>query len=132
MLFTKDSEEIRTEQLDDVIQYAGVDLKEEQEFITHEDEVFGDSDANREDIHSVMDSFLNIDYFVDFVRRILMSRGMKISDDAYYTIFIVLKRRMTDFIDRLIEVSKIRIDKERTGFNIDIINDVRTKKPRTK
>lgn len=125
MLFSKEADDIRPDQLHDVIQYAGVDLKEEQDYIVREAEFESASDEAYEDFRSSIESLLNIDLFAEFIGRILTSRGMNMTEEAYYTMFLVLRRRVTDFIERLIEVSKIRIEKERSGYNIDIINDVR-------
>lgn len=125
MLLSKDTDELRPDQIHDVIQYAGVDLKEEQDFIVREAEFESVSNETYEDLRGNIETLLNVELFAEFVGRILKSRGMNITDEAYYTMFLVLRRRITEFIERLIEVSKMRIEKERSGYNVDIINDVR-------
>lgn len=125
MLFSKINDEIRPDQLHDVIQYAGVDLKEEQDFIVREAEFESASNESCDDIRTQVESLLNIDLFSEFIGRILKSRAMSITDDAYYTMYIILRRRMTDFVEKLVEASMVRVEKGRTNYNIDIINDIK-------
>ncbi|KAM0676778.1 hypothetical protein BDAP_002690 [Binucleata daphniae] len=127
---TTQENEIKTDQLHDIIQYSGVDLKEEQEKINKETDHYFETDINEEnfeldDYHNSIDSLLNPQLFYDFVNRIVVSRGMQISDDAYHAVFMVLKRKLLDFFEKLVTASKIRVDISRNEYQILIENDIR-------
>ncbi|KAM0675809.1 hypothetical protein GVAV_000584 [Gurleya vavrai] len=130
-LFNKSQEtQIKTDHLQDIIQYAGVDLKEEQENITRDAEIYREMaydsvNYDLEDYNSTAESLLNVQLFVEFINRIILARGMKINDEAYQTTFMVLKRKICDFIDKLVEASKIRVDASRNEFNLLVENDIR-------
>lgn len=115
--------EIKTEELHDVVQYAGVDLHEEQDNII--DDYENENDSNSDDPFSSMDSLLNVDMFMDFVARILANKKMKLSEDAFYTLFMVLRRKLIDLVEKVINASKVRVDFERNGRVIEIQNDLR-------
>jgi hypothetical protein len=118
--------DVKTEQLQDIIQYSGVDLKEEAENIVKESEHhLGNSYSEEVDYRNMLESLLNPELFVEYVNNLVGIRGMKISKECYYTLFMALKRKLLDMIEKMIEISKIRVDMPRTEYIIKIENDIR-------
>lgn len=119
-------EEIKTEHIEDIMQYAGVDLKEEAEKIVREAEynVGYEPVDNREDKNSKIESLFNSTLFQDFVIRVAAQRQMKISNDSIYLIFQIMKRKILDLNDKLEKTSKIRVEGGLSEFNFKIENEV--------
>lgn len=119
-------EEIKTEHIEDIMQYTGVDLKEEADKIGKEAEynVRYEAMENREDKASKIESVFHQAYFQDFILKAVSSRNIKITNEAIYLIFQVMKRKMLDFIDRLDLASKVRVEGDLVDFNFKIENEV--------
>ena len=119
-------EEIKTEHIEDIMQYTGVDLKEEAEKIVKEAEynVGYEPVDNREDRNSRVESLFNSVLFQEFVVRIAAQRQMKISNDSIYLIFQIMKRKILDLNDKLEKTSKIRVESALSDFNFKIENEV--------
>lgn len=127
---TTQENEIKTDQLHDIIQYSGVDLKEEQEKINKEADQYFEADIDEnefdlEDYYNSVESLLNPQLFFEFINRIIVSRGVNMAEDAYHAVFMVLKRKLSDFTDKLIVASNIRVDSSRSDYQILIENDIR-------
>ena len=120
------TEEIKTEHIEDIMQYTGVDLKEEAEKIVKEAEynVGYDPVDNREDRNSKIESLFNSALFQDFVIRVAAQRQMKISSDSIYLIFQIMKRKILELNDKLEKTSRIRVEGGLSEFNFKIENEV--------
>lgn len=118
----KPQEEIKTEYIEDIMQYTGVDLKEEADNIVKDAEYnVSPSTANEIDSDERISSLFDTKLFYEFVNRVCYSRGVKISDDGINFLFRVIRRKLLDLIDRMDEASKIRTsaDLSNYGFKID-------------
>ncbi|KAM0687020.1 hypothetical protein COBT_001747, partial [Conglomerata obtusa] len=129
LLFSKTTDnDIKTDQLQDIIQYSGVDLKEEQDIIAKDTEQYQyneTGDFRLDDQQGSAESLLNIPHFIDFVNRIVGARGMSIAEDVYHTTYLVLRRKLADFVDKLVESSKLRVDVSRSEYTVLVENDIR-------
>lgn len=119
-------EEIKTEHIEDIMQYTGVDLKEEAEKIVKEAEynVGYEPADNKEDKNLRVESLFNSGLFQDFVLRIAGQRQMKITNEAIYLIFQIMKRKILDLNDKLESTCKVRVEGALTEFNFKIENEV--------
>lgn len=119
-------EDIKTEHIEDIIQYSGIDLKEEADNITKFAEKnigYGQYD-NIEDTNSKIDSLFNPQAFQDFIVKICSQRSLKISSEGIYLIFQIMKRKILDFADKMDAASKIRTEANLSEFNFRIENEV--------
>ncbi|KAM0681785.1 hypothetical protein GINT2_000302 [Glugoides intestinalis] len=118
-------QEIKTEHLEDIMQYSGIDLKEEAENIVKEAEynVHYEQNDNREDKNSRIDSLFNTTQFQDFVLRIVAQRQMKITSEGIYVIFQVMKRNIIALVERMDAVAKVRTEGNLVEFNFKIENE---------
>ncbi|KMV65506.1 TATA binding protein associated factor 4-likeprotein [Encephalitozoon cuniculi EcunIII-L] len=118
-------EEMKTEHLQDIIQYSGVDLKEEAEHIVRETETninFGEYEE--EDVNNHIGSLMNVPLFREFVSRIGNSRRVGISEESFFLLFQVAKRKMLDIVEKMEESSKWRVEYNLSEFIIRIKNDL--------
>jgi hypothetical protein len=120
------NEEIKTEHIEDIMQYTGVDLREEAEKIVKEAEynVGYEPADNKEDRNLRIDSLFNPVLFQDFVLRVSAQRQMKISNDSIFLIFRIIQRKITDLISKLENTSKVRVEAYLSDFNFKIQNEV--------
>ncbi|EJW03736.1 hypothetical protein EDEG_01974 [Edhazardia aedis USNM 41457] len=116
--------EIKPEHLSDILQYSGIDLKYEQEAIIDTEDDQGYVEEG-EDPNLQTSSLIDEVLFCDYVNKIVLSRQMNISQDTYHTLFLILRRKIFDMIDKIIQASKMRIDVERSEFEKKIVNDVK-------
>ncbi|KAH9411715.1 putative transcription initiation factor TFIID [Ordospora pajunii] len=122
---SKVQEEIKTEHLQDIIQYSGVDLKEEAEQIVRDAETnvnFGEYDD--EDVNGQMSSLLNVQLFREFIMRAGSSRKVMIGEESLLLLFQVIKRKMIDFIEKMESASRNRVEYNLSEFIIRINNDL--------
>ncbi|KAK1349916.1 subunit TAF4 of transcription initiation factor TFIID [Hamiltosporidium tvaerminnensis] len=120
------SADLKTEHLQDIIQYTGVDLKEEEEKIFKDSEHnIGNSYVQDEDKRNKMESLLNLDLFIEFIKKICALRNISIDNDCLYVLFMALKRKLLELLEKMEEVSKFRVDSTRGEFIIRIENDIR-------
>lgn len=119
-------EEIRTEYIEDIMQYSGIDLKEEADNIIKETEysVGYNHYDNREDRNSKIDSIFKPLLFQEFIIRITAQKQMNITTEGIYLLFQIMKRKLLDFLDKLDEASKIRTESNLPSFNFKIENEV--------
>ncbi|KAF7684099.1 Transcription initiation factor TFIID subunit 4 [Astathelohania contejeani] len=116
----------KTEYLHDIIQYAGVDLKEEADNIVKDNvERIGHVYRYEEDRAARLDSLLNVDLFVEYVNRLSYMRGIKVSNECYEALFKGLRRKLLDLLDRMNQASRIRVDALRSEFVIKVCNDTK-------
>ncbi|KAI5180028.1 hypothetical protein NEOKW01_0357 [Nematocida sp. AWRm80] len=116
----------KSEYMSDVIQYAGVNLKEEAMNIASEDAFhFDDSKGAVIDSRNTIESLFDPHAYVYFVKKICSLRDIGISEDAIYAIFQACRRKLFDILESLIEQSKLRMDLARSDYLIRIENDRR-------
>ena len=118
-------EEIKTEHIEDIMQYSGIDLKEEADNMVKEAEFnvsvgsYDDEDKNNQ-----MDYLFNVGMFKDFVNKVCFARGVKITNEGFYLLFQIMKRKIQDFTDKMDEASKIRTEANLGDFSFKIDNEV--------
>jgi hypothetical protein len=121
----KEQEDIKTEHLQDIMQYSGVDLKEEADQIVKETESrLGFSNYSNEDLGSQIHSLLNVQCFREFVQRAAKARGVYVSEDSFYFLFQVLKRKLLDFMERMDDACRHRVEYNLSEYIIRINNDL--------
>lgn len=120
--------DVTTGGLQDVIQYAGIDLKAESEIITREHESLGQQHYHP----SFIDSRLPGEYLFNGIRlrallqSIAIEEGssLEINEEAIQVMAIGLRERMANILADLVEASKHRCDAYfRMPFKIKIEND---------
>jgi hypothetical protein len=121
----REQEDIKTEHLQDIMQYAGVDLREEAEHIAKETEgrlgfgSYGDEDSDNQ-----MYSLLNVQPFREFIQRAAKSRSVYVSEDSFYFLFQVLKRKLLDFLEKMDDACRHRVEYSLSEYIIRINNDL--------
>lgn len=123
---TVEQEDIKTEYIEDIMQYSGVDLKEEADNIMKEAEnnVHFNQYDNREDKNSKIETLFNPVLFQDFVVRVAEHKQTNITPEGLYLVFQVMKRKIIDFVERLDVVSKMRVESGLKDYNFKIENEV--------
>lgn len=115
--------------LQDVIQYAGVDLKEESElFLRHHEQHHFLSLANQQplgkDIRLRHDHWLNGARLKSLVSNAVLPQGVvDMNEDCLDLIAAALQRRLADVVTDLVAISRHRVDMGRAHFKIKIDND---------
>ncbi|KAI5149201.1 hypothetical protein ENBRE01_0762 [Enteropsectra breve] len=118
-------DEIKTEHIEDIMQYSGIDLKEEANMITKEAEYnisvgsYSDVDRNNQ-----IDSLLNPSLFREYVEKLCYSKGVEITDEAFVFMFHVLKRKLTDFVEKMAEACSVRTEAGLQDFSFRIDNEI--------
>jgi len=123
---TQPQDDIKTEYIEDIMQYSGIDLKEEADNIVKESDHGSrfESYDSREDKNSRIDSLFKPLLFQEFIVRIAAQKQMNITSEGIYLLFQIMKRKILDFIDRLDAASKIRVESNLSGFSFRIENEV--------
>ncbi|KAI4291911.1 hypothetical protein PAPHI01_1185 [Pancytospora philotis] len=118
-------EEIKTENIEDIMQYSGIDLKEEADNITKEVEhsvsmgMYDEGDAANQP-----DSLFNAALFKEFLVKLCVARGVKINEDGVTTLFQAVKRKLLDFVDKMDSACKIRSEAQLADYSFHIDNEV--------
>lgn len=120
------TEDIKTEHIEDIMQYSGIDLKEEAENITRyaESNVGFDQYDTVEDKRMKIESLFNPHAFQDFILKICMQRNIRITSEGIYLIFQIMKRKILDFADKMDAASRIRAEANLGEYNFKIENEV--------
>ena len=120
------SSEIKTEHLQDIIQYSGVDLKQEAENIVKDGgSCVGYIYGAEDDQWSEIESLMNAKFFAEFVSKICKARRLGVGQNVHQLLFLTVRRKLFDMYERVIEASKIRVDEEMQNYIVRIDNDVR-------
>lgn len=114
--------EIKTEHLEDILQYSGIDLKEENEKIMEYNLNYAQDDY--EDYNDQIQSLCNIKLFQEYIQKIAKTRKLVVSDQVYHLLFLILKRKLLEYADRMEEMSLIRTDAIVLNQNLSIKNDL--------
>ncbi|ELA48222.1 hypothetical protein VCUG_00263 [Vavraia culicis subsp. floridensis] len=117
--------EIKTERLQDIIEYAGVNLKEEQENIGRENMVDQELEINEEDRRNSLEYLFDVEIFVQYANFIARKRGMEVDDSAYHALFLALKRKLTEIIEKMVKACEFRVDYIKSEAVTKIENDIR-------
>lgn len=118
-------EEIKTEYIEDIMQYSGIDLKEEADNIVKEAEHHVSAGSYDDiDLNSQIDSLFNAGLFKDFLVKICTARGVKITDEGMKLLFMVMKRKIIDLTDKMDEACKTRTEAGLADFSFQIDNEV--------
>lgn len=119
-------EEIKTEHLQDIIQYSGIDLKQEAENIVKDSESYvGYSYEAKEDHGNDIESLMNTKAFTELVTKICRTKKLAVGQNVYHTLFLTVRRKIFDFYEKMIRASKVRVDEEIQNYIVRIDNDVR-------
>lgn len=119
----EENKEIKTERLQDIIEYAGVNLKEEQEQIHDSEENFDEDEI--EDNQNSLTSLFDIKSIIDFVNCIARKKKLNVNDNTYHALFLSLKRKLTEIIEKMSHASELRVDLNKKKNSIKIENDVK-------
>lgn len=118
-------DEIKTENIEDIMQYSGVDLKEEADNIVREAEYYVSSGAyTGEDKFDTTDSLINLDLFREYVYRLCALKNLRVSEDGLRLLFMVIKRKILDFADKMDEACALRTEAELKNYSFQIDNEV--------
>ncbi|KAI5192071.1 hypothetical protein NECID01_1780 [Nematocida sp. AWRm77] len=121
-------EEQKPEYISDIIQYAGVNLKEEAMQIAKEAEVEMEQEEPRgltSDFRNTPESLFDTEVYTQLVGKICKLRSIGISEKAVQAVFQASRRKLTDLLEKLVEHSKARTDLARADYLIRIENDKR-------
>lgn len=118
-------EEIKTEYIEDIMQYSGIDLKEEADNIVKEAEHHVSAGTYEDtDVNSQIDSLFNVGPFKDFLGKICTARGVRMTDEGMRLLFMVIKRKILDLTDKMDEACKTRTEARLADFSFQIDNEV--------
>lgn len=121
-------DEQKPEYISDIIQYAGVNLKEEALQIAKEAEVDmlqEDARGLPTDTRNSVESLFDTTAYAQLVNKICKLRTINISEKALQVMFQASKRKLLDLLEKLIQHSKARTDLARNDYLIRIENDKR-------
>lgn len=115
--------EIKTEKLSDIIEYSGVNLKEEMEMMKgmeNMEYMYQDTDIKTE-----MEYIVDSDLFTDFIKSIVSSRSISITTDAVKYLFYALRRYLIDLIEKIDRACYFRVDPGKLKYNLKMENDIK-------
>lgn len=107
---------------DDILQFSGVNLNEEELHAKHE--LQGVDDRYTAD-QQYTDEFINTDKFFNFIGELSRSRKIQVDEDCMYYLVEALKRKLCDLIEKSSKAMRIRTDKDRINYQLDIYNDLK-------
>lgn len=117
--------EIKTERLQDIIEYAGVNLKEEQENFGKENALIDNSEILDEDKKNSIDYLFDIPMIVQFVNLIANKKKLQVDDNVYHALFLSLKRKLTEILEKMTEACELRVDFYENKNTTKIENDIK-------
>ncbi|OAG31425.1 hypothetical protein NEDG_01952 [Nematocida displodere] len=118
----------KPEYMSDIIQYAGVNLKEEALHIAKEAEGSLPLEESRgmvNDYRNTIESLFDRNIYLYFINKICKLREIGITEEALQLVFQACKRKLMDLLEKLIQHSKTRVDLARNDYLIRIENDRR-------
>ncbi|KCZ76410.1 hypothetical protein H311_02592, partial [Anncaliia algerae PRA109] len=119
-------EEIKTEHLHDIMQYSGIDLKQEAENITKETEEYVSYSYDAvQDRENEISYFFNMHTLVDMCSKICKGKKIAVDSEVYYLLYLGIKRKILDLFDKMISACKMRVEEELQSYVIRIDNDIR-------
>lgn len=118
-------DEIKTEHIEDIMQYTGVNLKEEAEQIAKEAEHNIKMPAYEEIDNNIrIESLFNTKAFREFVVKTCNARSVKITDAGLRLLFMVMKRKLLDFTGKLDQACRIRTEAGLLDFSFRVDEEV--------
>ncbi|KAG0437182.1 hypothetical protein DMUE_3838 [Dictyocoela muelleri] len=115
--------DIKTDKLEDVIEYSGVDLKQEMEQIKSIEDM--EFQYQEFDVRSEMEMIVDYDIFISFIKEYADFRSIGVSGDAVKYLFYALRRYLIDMIEKMDTACFLRADPGRIMYNLRIENDIR-------
>lgn len=112
--------------IDDIMQYTHINLKEEAENIikelcfTYNDNI---SIINNQVGTCSFDALFNLKMFSKYINSCCANRQIKITEDGVSVIFLALYRKIWDFVEKLDQASKIRTETEMSDYNFSVLNE---------
>lgn len=123
---SKKAQKNNDENIDDIMQYTQVNLKEEAENIIKE-LCFAYNDnisALSSQIGSgSFEALFNIKLFSKYINRCCANRQVKITEDGVSVIFLCIYRKVMNLLDKMDDASKIRTENELNEYNFDVKNE---------
>lgn len=119
-----EKEEIKTEHIEDVMQYLGIDLKEEAENINRQAETGYGSTEMVDDRSMKIEILFNPRLFTSFIYKLCSQKNTSITTEGIYLVFQIMKRKILELVDRLDEVSKTRAEAALGEYNFRITNEI--------
>ncbi|KRH92436.1 TATA box binding protein (TBP)-associated factor, RNA polymerase II, partial [Pseudoloma neurophilia] len=89
----------------DIMEYAGVNIKEE-EYLNNSDSL---SDDSLPDDNNIISSLFDIQYFLQFLAIFCKKRKIHINENCYFALFLSLKRKLKDMIEKMDRACAIRV-----------------------
>ncbi|KAL6121653.1 hypothetical protein NUSPORA_01390 [Nucleospora cyclopteri] len=123
---SKGDDNLKTENIDDIMQYTGVDLKEEADNIvkdiyTNYTESFSNVDfTNSQTTH---EDLFNIKAFSKYINNCCANRRVKITEDGVSLILLVIYRKIMDLLEKMDIASKVRIELNLNLYDFNIKNE---------
>lgn len=114
-----------TASLQDVIQYSGVDLKEEAENILRGHDSFAAASYSvDEDARLSYENYVNVASLKDKIARNCKRVGLKAyHDDCLYVVAFAVKNKVAKLIEATAQISRHRMEQQRLRFKIKVDND---------
>lgn len=123
------SKDIKSDKLDDVFEYSGVDLKKEQENIVRDVDsaMRGDAYRHSADQNNKLEVLFDKIVFDEFLGKFKRNKMVNIDPECTNILFQATFRRVKDLIDQMNMVSKVRVDfsKEKMNVMLKVENDVK-------
>ena len=117
-------DEIKSEHIEDIMQYSGVNLKEEAERIAKEVEYNISAPTHNDiDTSNTIDSLFSGGLFREFIAKLCAVRKVRISDEGLHLIFMAVKRKLLDLAHKMDEISKVRVEADLGGYDFRIENE---------
>ena len=111
--------------LQDVIQYSGVNLKEEEENIRKADRFVEYRASAASDHRSQVEQIVNIGPLMDLALKIAERNGLEIDQNSLSPLVHGVQQYLIEFISKCAYTSRHRIDFAKNKFQIKVDNDPR-------
>ncbi|ORE00580.1 hypothetical protein A0H76_2382 [Hepatospora eriocheir] len=117
-------EKKKKDNIDDVMHYTGIDLKEEADNITKDLDYVGNlQNVGFDNTLNGFDDMFNVNQLTKFINSCCINRNVKITEDAVNLIFNTLYRKIRDLLDKLNEASKLRTNTGVLVRDMGVLNE---------
>lgn len=124
---TVDVSKMDTDSLQDVIQYSGIDLKEEADNIIRTQESFlsaGTAASIPDDVRVTYEYYLNVNNLKERVSKVCKRNGLRaFNDDSLFVLSYALREKVSLMAEALHEISRHRVEYHRMRCKVKIDND---------
>lgn len=97
-----------TDKFQDIIDYAGVNLKEEQEQIHNDSEIYDEEENDDKD--GSIDELFDVDGIIMFVSALARKKKMNVDENVYNALYLSLRRKLAEIIEKMNDACKLRVD----------------------